>query len=291
MPSYSQWYLRRRPTRAIRSRRKGRPTSPVALFTGIVQGKARIQELEVRGSEFRSLHVQLPTGMAHGIVTGASVALNGTCLTVTRINQDNLHFDVIEETLRATNLGDLRPGDHVNYERSARMGDEIGGHQVSGHVHCTGTIREVRNTDDNCRMVFQLPTHVMKYILPKGFVAVDGCSLTVGEVDGNSFSVYLIPETLRLTVLGEKKQGDRVNIEVDAQTQAIVDTVERVMAQQKAWNLKGTELQEAINGPRKRDWFKDTVGSSSLEPTWNAGQSCGSRFVKASMCHCYCSAL
>mmetsp|Transcript_5904 Transcript_5904/g.36600 ORF Transcript_5904/g.36600 Transcript_5904/m.36600 type:complete len:240 (-) Transcript_5904:2692-3411(-) len=233
-PSNVQGSIIRRPTRAIRSRRRGRPTSPVALFTGIVQGKARIQELEVRGSDFRSLRVQLPTRMADGLVTGASVALNGTCLTVTKIDQDNLHFDVIEETLRATNLGDLRPGDHVNYERSARMGDEIGGHQVSGHVHCTGTIGEVRNTDDNCRMVFQLPTHVMKYILPKGFVAVDGCSLTVGEVDGNSFSVYLIPETLRMTVLGEKKQGHRVNIEIDAQTQAIVDTVERVLAQQKA---------------------------------------------------------
>ncbi len=109
------------------------------------------------------------------------------------------------------------------------MGDEIGGHTVSGHVHCTAAISNIQQTDDNRRLQFAVPAPWTKYILEKGFVAVDGCSLTVGEVGADWFSVYLIPETLRVTVLGDKKEGDLVNIEVESQTQAIVDTVEKVV--------------------------------------------------------------
>lgn len=110
------------------------------------------------------------------------------------------------------------------------MGDEIGGHTVSGHVHTTATIVKVDQTEENRRLEFQVidPSWI-KYIFQKGFIAVDGCSLTIGEVTDTTFSVYLIPETLRVTVLGDKKEGDIVNIEVDTQTQAIVDTVERVV--------------------------------------------------------------
>jgi riboflavin synthase len=117
------------------------------------------------------------------ISIGASVALNGTCLTVTSARSDLLTFDIIAETLRRTNLGALERGSAVNFERSARMGDEIGGHTVSGHVHTTAIIRAIEKQADNVRMVFQLAdASWRKYILPKGFVAVDGCSLTVGEV-------------------------------------------------------------------------------------------------------------
>lgn len=126
----------------------------------------------------------------------------------------------------------LQEGSKVNFERSARVGDEIGGHNVSGHVHCTATIAEVQQTENNRRVTFELPDDKwMKYVLPKGFISVDGCSLTVGEVEGRRFSVYLIPETLRVTVFGFKEVGDKVNIEIEAQTQAIVDTVERVVGQ------------------------------------------------------------
>lgn len=112
------------------------------------------------------------------------------------------------------------------------MGDEIGGHNVSGHVHCTAQIVEIQESDNNKRVSFELPDDKwMKYVLPKGFISVDGCSLTVGEVQGRRFSVYLIPETLRVTVFGFKGVGDSVNIEIEAQTQAIVDTVERVVKQ------------------------------------------------------------
>ena len=199
------------------------------MFTGIVQGLARVEAVAEEPGLSR-VRVALPDGRAAGVQIGASVAINGTCLTVTRIDGDVLSFDIMAETLRATNLGGLKAGASVNFERSARVGDEIGGHTVSGHVHATAAIVKVEETPNNRRVVFELPDErLIKYILPKGFVAVDGCSLTVGEVEGRTFSVYLIPETLRVTVFGFKGVGDSVNVEIEASTQAIVDTVERVV--------------------------------------------------------------
>ena len=117
------------------------------------------------------------------------------------------------------------------------MGDEIGGHTVSGHVCCTAPVTSLERTEDNRRLQFSVPPPWIKYVLEKGFIAVDGCSLTVGEVGPDWFSVYLIPETLRVTVLGDKGVGDRVNLEVEAQTQAIVDTVEKVVARYMEQNV------------------------------------------------------
>ncbi|KAG2495156.1 hypothetical protein HYH03_006764 [Edaphochlamys debaryana] len=201
------------------------------MFTGIVQGTASIATVE-RQDQFSALNIHFPPGKVDGVKIGASVAINGTCLTVTRIDGDVLSFDVMMETLRATNLGGLQAGSVVNFERSARVGDEIGGHNVSGHVHCTATIANVEQTPNNRRITFQLSNPAfMKYVLPKGYIAVDGCSLTIGEVWEDKFSVYLIPETIRVTVFGVKSIGDSVNIEIETQTQAIVDTTERVVAQ------------------------------------------------------------
>jgi len=199
------------------------------MFTGIVQGTAEVVAVASQQG-FSQVQIRLPDGRAANIQIGASVAINGTCLTVTRADGDLLFFDIMTETLRATNLGDLAAGKPVNYERSARVGDEIGGHNVSGHVHTKATIVKIEDSPNNRRIVFELPEDSwMRYILPKGFIAVDGCSLTVGEVEGRTFSVWLIPETIRVTVFGVKGVGDSVNIEVEAQTQAIVDTVERVV--------------------------------------------------------------
>jgi riboflavin synthase len=208
-------------------------TQPLAfqiLNAGIVQGKAQIHEIHAK-PDFRSFEIAFPSGAANGVQIGASVAINGTCLTVVEQQGDILRFDVIGETLKRTNLGSLEKDSPVNFERSAKVGDEIGGHTVSGHVHTTAKIVDTHQTEDNLRLEFELedPSWV-KYILPKGFVSVDGCSLTVGEVTEKTFSVYLIPETLRVTVLGVKGKGDVVNIEAESQTQAIVDTVERVVA-------------------------------------------------------------
>lgn len=172
------------------------------LFTGIVQGKAVVKRIDRKGNEFQSLDVEFPGCSIDGVQIGGSVAINGTCLTVveTRPGEKVARFDVIEETLRRTNLGGLVENSNVNFERSAKMGDEIGGHTVSGHVHTIARVVSVEKTEDNVKMEFKLDdVSWAKYILPKGFIAVDGCSLTVGNVsyEDGVFCVYLIPETLR----------------------------------------------------------------------------------------------
>ena len=200
------------------------------MFSGIVQGVAPIHSITEK-ADFRTQVVKLPPKMRKGLAIGASVANNGVCLTVTEINDDLVSFDLMQETLRITNLGALKVGDWVNIERAMQMGAEIGGHILSGHVYCTATISNIIASENNRQIWFELPnTEVMKYILTKGFVAVDGISLTIGEVRGNQFCVNLIPETLQRTLMGQRKLGDRVNIEIDSQTQAIVDTVERYLA-------------------------------------------------------------
>lgn len=200
------------------------------MFSGIVQGVAPIHSITEK-ADFRTQVVKLPPEMRKGLAIGASVANNGVCLTVTEINDDLVSFDLMQETLRITNLGALKVGDWVNIERAMQMGAEIGGHILSGHVYCTATISNIIASENNRQIWFELPnTEVMKYILTKGFVAVDGISLTIGEVRGNQFCVNLIPETLQRTLMGQRKLGDRVNIEIDSQTQAIVNTVERYLA-------------------------------------------------------------
>jgi riboflavin synthase len=215
------------------------------MFTGIVQGTAKVATVD-RKENLSTLDITFPHGKVDGIKIGASVAINGTCLTVTSISGETLSFDVMMETLRATNIGVLRPGSVVNFERSAKVGDEIGGHNVSGHVHCTASIAAVEQSENNRRLVFEVSNPAfMKYVLPKGYIAVDGCSLTIGEVWDNKFSVYLIPETIRVTVFGVKGGGDSVNIEIETQTQAIVDTTERVVAQYLE-RLKGQQSQQQL---------------------------------------------
>lgn len=201
------------------------------VFTGIVQGTAEVVDVASK-DKFSQVLIKFPSGKVDGVKLGASVAINGTCLTVTEINKDTLSFDIMMETLRATNLGELGTGSVVNFERAARIGDEIGGHNVSGHVHTTATISNIEQTENNRRVTFTVTDPKwMKYIFPKGYIAIDGTSLTIGEVWDNNFTVYLIPETLRVTVFGIKTTGDSVNLEIETQTQAIVDTVERVIGQ------------------------------------------------------------
>ena len=200
------------------------------MFTGIVQGTAKVVSIDDKPN-FRTHVVELPAHMLEGLETGASVANNGCCLTVTEINGARISFDLMKETLRITNLGDIQVGDEVNVERAAKFSDEIGGHLMSGHIMTTAEIVKILTSENNRQIWFKVqdPT-LMKYILYKGFIGIDGISLTVGEVTATRFCVHLIPETLQRTTLGAKKLGDRVNIEIDPQTQAVVDTVERVLA-------------------------------------------------------------
>jgi riboflavin synthase len=200
------------------------------VFTGIVQGLCRVVSV-VDEPHLRRLVIDL--GALHdGVQLGASVAINGVCLTVTSTGNGMAHFDVIAETLARTNLGDLAVGHSVNAERSLRFGDEIGGHVVSGHVSDAARVVAV-DTDLNVRNLhFEVAPQWMRYLHYKGFVAVDGASLTVAFVDRthHRFGVSLIPETIARTTLGTVRVGDRVNVEIDSQTQTIVDTVERLLA-------------------------------------------------------------
>ncbi len=137
----------------------------------------------------------------------------------------------MEETLAVTNLVGLRVGDKVNIERSLKFGTELGGHILSGHVHTQAQLVHLDISDSHYNMQLEVAEEWLKYIFYKGFIGINGCSLTVGEVKGNRFMLHLIPETLRLTNLEDYREGDRLNIEIDSQTQTIVDTVERVLAQ------------------------------------------------------------
>lgn len=208
------------------------------MFTGIVQGTAKIVSIEEKDL-FRTHVAELPEELLPGLALGASVAHNGCCLTVTAIEGNRVSFDLIKETLRVTYLGDLQEGDIVNIERAAKFSDEIGGHLMSGHIMTTAEICKIIQSENNREVWFKIQDPAqMKYILHKGFVGIDGISLTVGEVTKSKFCVYLIPETLERTTLGAKKLGHRVNIEIDPHTQAIVDTVERVLAQREAAALR-----------------------------------------------------
>jgi len=199
------------------------------MFTGIVQGTAEVVDILVK-ENLRTHVLRMPAAQLEGLAPGASVAHNGCCLTVTRIEGDRVSFDLMQETLRITNLSQLSVGERVNVERAAHFGDEIGGHQMSGHIIAAAEVTRVIEAENNRQVWFRLPERLARYLFEKGYIGIDGISLTIGEVRGTEFDVNLIPETLARTNIGTRQPGDRVNIEIDPQTQAIVDTVERVLA-------------------------------------------------------------
>lgn len=197
------------------------------MFTGIIQAKASVERIEAE-TGLKRIALRFPEGMLEGIQRGASVSVNGACLTVTDQDDSLAWFDVMMETLRVTTLGSLAEGDDVNVERAARIGDEIGGHLLSGHVHCIATVASLETPDNNRHLCFSVPAEWREYLVTKGYIAVDGASLTVAELTGSGFCVYLIPETIRSTRFGSLGPGDQVNIEIDHQTQTIVDTLKRM---------------------------------------------------------------
>jgi riboflavin synthase len=197
------------------------------MFTGIVQGIAVVEGVTA-AMGLSTFSIRLPDSKTEGVNIGASVAINGTCLTVTRQAENTLFFDAMHETLRLTTLGGLVPGDTVNFERAARIGDEIGGHLLSGHIHSTANVAQILRPENNVTIWLEVPDQWARYIFPKGYIAINGASLTIGEVEGNRFNIHLIPETLRATTFGAIKEGMKVNIEIDSQTQTIVDTLARM---------------------------------------------------------------
>ena len=199
------------------------------MFTGIVQDMGTIVRIDQPAPDFRSHTVALPPEMAHGLQIGASVAHNGCCLTVTHTEGNLARFDLMAETLAKTNLGSLKTGDSVNLERAARFGDEIGGHVMSGHIITQTEITRIEQNEHNRTLFFRLPPSIVPYVFTKGFIGLDGCSLTIGDVSAHEFSVHLIPETLHRTLFGSRRTGESINVEIDAQTQTVADTVARIL--------------------------------------------------------------
>lgn len=196
------------------------------MFTGIVTGTAPILRID-EGEGIRKITVDLGDFL-DGLETGASVSLDGICMTVVSIDSGLVTFDAISETLDRTTLSDRSEGDLLNVERSMRLGDELGGHILSGHVMGTAEIIESRTVGKGLDLLISIPDGCSPFILEKGFIAVDGMSLTVGKCDEDSFGLHIIPETLRITTLDKKVVGDRVNIEIDSRTQAVVETMLRM---------------------------------------------------------------
>jgi riboflavin synthase len=174
--------------------------------------------------------------MLDGAQVGASIAVDGVCLTVTSVDHDRAAFDAMQQTLVLTTLGRLQRGDRVNVERAARVDAEVGGHPLSGHIDAQGRIAALRQPENNRVLRIAVPAPWMRYLFAKGYVAVDGASLTIAdarrEADGSGwFEVWLIPETLRITTFGERREGDAVNLEIDRATQVVVDTVRDAVAE------------------------------------------------------------
>lgn len=204
------------------------------MFTGIVQGIAVVDEIKGSADVVR-LSVEFPTKALVGIEQGASVSINGCCLTVASSCESELVFDLVPETLSRTNFGELQKGATVNFERSLKMGDELGGHLLSGHVDVVAEVARVETLEQSKIVVFKVDPSWTKYLFTKGYIAINGASLTLTRVDkaGGEFQVSLIPETLARTTFGRIVSGDKVNIEIDRSTQVIVDTVERILSERE----------------------------------------------------------
>lgn len=182
------------------------------MFTGIVESVATIAEIAVTGDGAR---ITLRHPLADDVNIGDSVAINGTCLTVVDLNDGTMSFDVVNESLTRTNLGGLISGSHVNLERAMPATGRFDGHIVQGHVDGTVTVRIVESDGDGVRAWFDVPPHLMRYVVEKGSVTLDGASLTVAELDDAGFSVALIPHTMGVTTFGELEIGRVLNLETD----------------------------------------------------------------------------
>lgn len=200
------------------------------MYTGITKGLFTVSKVTAK-TNLIEYSVLLNAELIQGLTVGASVNIDGVCQTVTHIQENTVSFAAMAETCRLTTLDKLFTGRQVSVERSLKFGDEIGGHLIAGHVTGTASVYAVQCSDNNLAMTLKCPSEWMQFILPKGFIAIDGSSLTIGNTDAAGFfDIHLIPETLRLTNFGNKKIGDRVNMELDHQVQAIIRTVENFLA-------------------------------------------------------------
>lgn len=188
------------------------------MFTGIVEAMGLVETLSRRSSSRGSgwrLRVRLPGAWPWSVGEGESVAVSGVCLTVVEPSVARLAFDLVDETIRVTTLGDVRPDDPVNLERPLRLDTRLGGHLVLGHVDGVGTVRTVEAEGEGRRLTVEVPASLRPFLIPRGSVTVEGVSLTIADLGESTFGVALIPHTLVATTLGIRVPGDRVNLEMD----------------------------------------------------------------------------
>jgi riboflavin synthase len=187
------------------------------MFTGIVEGMAKVKSVSrsKKGADI-AMRVKLGSKLAKGLRVGDSVCVSGACLTVARLSKKGeAEFEMVAETIRRTNLSAVKPGDMVNIERSLKVGDRLEGHFVLGHVDGTGVIKDIITLPSETKLWIRLDDALLKSVVPKGSIAVDGVSLTLVDVKNDRVSVSLIPNTLSVTTLGHRSKGDRVDIETD----------------------------------------------------------------------------
>ena len=198
------------------------------MFSGIVQEAGKVKDF-LKQEDIYNISIDCSSKITSNLKKGASVSVNGVCLTVKDENPEILRFDLVEETIKRTNFQNIKIGDNVNLERSMKMGDEIGGHLVSGHIHGISKVVSIEIRDQSWDVEISIEPFMQEYILHKGYVAINGCSLTVGEVSKESFLIHLIPETLSVTNLFQLEQDSTVNIELDQNTIIIADTVKKYL--------------------------------------------------------------
>ena len=195
------------------------------MFTGIIEDRGKVLRVEYKGQE-RRITIEWPLDLTE-VQLGDSININGVCLTVVEKREQEIRFDLSQETLQKTGLGDLKEGDPVNLERALRLTDRLGGHIVTGHIDGIGVIGEKRKERDFLRLMIRIPESVSRYVVQKGSIAIDGISLTVNEWKGNEIQMTLIPYTIEKTTLRDKKVGDRVNVEADILGKYVEKVLER----------------------------------------------------------------
>ena len=209
-----------------------RPEWANTMFGGIIEAIGRIHSCgNAPGGKTLTVTAR---GYWGDVAIGASIAIDGVCLTVTSANDDSATFDVITETLRRSTLDDLRPGDRVNLQKSLAVGDRIDGHFIQGHVDAVGTVARVEQSASESQLWFSIDADAIKYMIPKGSVAIDGMSLTIADVRDGLFSVALIPTTLEQTTIGHKKVNARVNIETDILARIVINYMKSIGGDQAA---------------------------------------------------------
>ena len=202
------------------------------MFSGIVQTVGKIESIKDK-NHIKTIIIETHGDYLEDIAIGQSVSVDGVCLSLVKKNNEYCEFEAVEETINRTTLGSYKQGTKVNLEKSLKFGDTVGGHFVSGHIHTRGRIVEVELVGESKNILVEIEEKWIKYLTEKGYISVNGASITIGKVSKNTFYVHLIPETLKTTNLDELIYDNYVNLEFDQATIAIVDTTERLINQKR----------------------------------------------------------